>query len=83
MVTLGDRQATVQIVYLLSMYLVGRTLGQNTACTNVIQVVQVLSRITTQFVKVQLLQGFDGLAFQSYIIIIGGVDNGKLRFCIA
>ena len=80
---LGDGQTAAQEVHLLVVDVFRRALGDDAACTDVVEVVQVLCRVAAYLVGVDGLEGLDGLAFQAYIIIIGGVDNGKLRFSIA
>ena len=63
------------------MYLRRCTLSKNTASTDIIQVVQILCRIATQFVKIKLFECLNGLTFQTNIIIIGRVNDGK--FCLS
>ena len=57
-------------------------LCQYAASTNVVEVVQILCRIALYLVGVNLSQGLYRLSLKTYIIIIGGVDNGVLCFCI-
>ena len=68
--------------HLVVAYLLGSALGQETSCPDVIQIVQVLGRIMTHGIKVHQLKRLDRLAFQTDIIIIGGGDDGHLRFGI-
>ena len=81
-ITLSNGQTVVQMVYLVVAYLLRGTFGQDTSSPDVIQVVQVLRRIMTHGIKVYLPECLDRLAFQTDIIIIGGGDNGHLRFSI-
>ena len=81
-ITLRNGQASVQIVDLLGKYLCRRPFGQDAACPDIIEVVQILRRVALQFMEINLPEGLDRLALQADIIIIGGVDNGKLALGI-
>ena len=83
MVTLGNGKASIQVVNLLSMHILRSPVGKDAACANVVEIVQVLGGIVAYLVDVELQQGVDRLAFQSYIIIIGGGDNGHFGLSIA
>ena len=80
--TLGNNQTTRQVVHLLLVYLLGRSLRQDASGTDVIKIVQILGRIVAHLVGVQLADGLHRLALQTHIIIIGGSDNGHLRLRI-
>ena len=81
MVALGNGQTTIQILYFFSMYLCRCALSENAASTDIIQIIQILCRITSQFMQVQLLKRLNRLTFQTYIIIIGRVYYCK--FCLS
>ena len=82
-IALGHTQATVQAFYLLLMNLLRGAIGKYSACTDVVEIVQVLGRVVAHLIRIQLLKGLHTLAFQSYIIIIGGSDNSHFRFRIS
>ena len=70
------------MVELLLVDLVLRTLRDDAACTDVIQVVQILGRITLHLVGIDGVQSLNGLSLQTHIIIIGGIDDGIFRLGI-
>ena len=69
----------------IKLLLVDRLLGSfgdDTACTDIVEIVQELSRIPLYLIGIYRLQCLYRLAFQSDIIIIGGVHDGIFRFGI-
>ena len=58
------------------------TLGDNTSGANVIEIVEELGCIAYHLVGINGSQSRYRLALQTYIIIIGGVDDGILRLGI-
>ena len=83
METLGNRQTVCQIIHLLLIDVLSTPFGDDSACANVVKIVQILSRVATHLVGVDGHQSIDRLILQTHIIIIGGIDDGKLRFAIA
>ena len=78
METLGNSQATRQTVHLLLMNIFRAAFGDDTACSNVVKVVQILGCITTHLVGIDGHQCINRLILKTHIIIIGGIDDGKL-----
>ena len=81
MVTLGYLQAAQQVVELLLSNVVLGALGNDATRSNVVEIVQELGRVLLHILG-RLHQGINALLLQSYIIIIGGTDDGQFRFGI-
>ena len=75
---LGYLETAQQAVHLLLKDFLCRPFGQNAAGTNVVEIVQELRRVLFHLLGVYGLQGLNRLLLKTYIIIIGGIDNGKL-----
>ena len=82
-IALGHTETTVQAFYLLLMNLFRSAISQHSACTDVVEIVQVLGSVVAHLIGIQLLKSLHTLALQSYIIIIGGSDNSHFRFRIS
>ena len=65
------------------MNLFRSAISQHSACTDVVEIVQVLGSVVAHLIGIQLLKSLHTLALQSYIIIIGGSDNSHFRFRIS
>ena len=74
-------KATQQIVKLLLLNVLLRSLRQYTASSNIIEIVQPLSCILFDLVR-HFRQGINAFLLQSHIIIIGGCDNGQFTLGI-
>ena len=81
--TLGNGQAATQQPHLFLADIVSRAFGHDASGAGIVEIVQILCRVMAHLVDVELLHGFDGLRLQTYIIIIGGSDNGHFRLGIA
>ena len=81
MVTLGYLQATQQVVELLLGDIVLGALCNDATRSDVVEIVQELGRVLLHILRC-LHQGINALLLQSYIIIIGGTDDGQFRFSI-
>ena len=72
-----------QIVPFLLIYLFLGTFCDDTTSTNLIEIVQILRRILLQLrIILDGFKRFNRSLLQTYIIIIGGCDNGQLAACI-
>ena len=80
--TTGGQETTHQVIKLLLVNLLLSTLGNNAASTDVIKVVEELGGVALHLIRINGIEGLDRLTFETYIIIIGGVDDGILRLCI-
>ena len=80
--TVCDTKTTVQNIYFVGMYLLRVVSSQHSTCTDVIEIVQILSCITTHGFSVQRMDSINRLSLKTYVIIIDGIDNGHLRLCI-
>ena len=78
----GTDKAAQQKVEFLLVDILLRACGDNAARAYIIEVVQPLCRVALKVVDIDVLEGVDRLSLQTYIIIIGGSDNGHLRFSI-
>ena len=76
--TTGQEEAAHQVVELLLVDLVLRALGDDAARSDVVEVVEVLGRVALHLVGIDGVEGLDRLLLESYIIVIGGVDDGIL-----
>ena len=74
-------EAAHQVVILLLVDFLLRSFSDDTACTDVVEIVQKLWRVKL-YVVWHLVQGIDALLLEAYIIIIGGTDNGQFALCI-
>ena len=82
-VTRACKQETAhQSVKLLLIDRLLRAFGDDTACTDVIEVVQELGRIALHLVGIYRHQGLYRLSLQSDIIVVGGVHDGIFRLGI-
>ena len=68
-----------QVIPFLLVHLFLGTFRDNSSCTDLIEIVQILCRILLQFrIVLDGFKRFNRRLLQSYIIIIGGCDNGQL-----
>ena len=79
----GHEEAAHQLVELLLVDLLLGALGDDTAGSNVIEIVQPLSRITLDLSKINLTQGLDRFLLKTDVVIIGRVDDGILTLGIS
>ena len=79
----GVDETTQQMVELFLINFLLSTCGNNPTRADIIKVVQPLGSVASEIVDIDVLKGIYRLSLQTYIIIIGGSDNGHLRFCIA
>ena len=70
------------MVELLLDNLLLRPLSDDAARTYIIHIIKVLGRIAQHLAGMDAPQGLDALTLESYIIIIGGIDDGVLRLGI-
>ena len=75
-------EAAHQMVELALVDLLLRALSEDAACADVVEIVEVLGRVALHLVGIDGAQGLDGLPLETYIIIIGGIDNGILCLSI-
>ena len=80
--TTGGEEATHQVVELLLVDLLLGALSDDAASTDVIEVVEELGGVALHLIRINGVEGLDRLTFETYVIIIGGVDDGILRLCI-
>ena len=71
-----------QMVELLLVDLLLGSLSDDATRPDVIEIVQELCRIADDLIGINRLQGINRLSLETYIIIIGGVDNGVFGLCI-
>ena len=79
---LGYLEATQQAVHLLLIDVCCRAVGQDSTCPYVVEIVQELCRVLFHVVSVDSHQGIYRLLLESYIIEIGGGDDGQFRLGI-
>ena len=72
----GDEEAAHQVVELLLVDLLLCALGDDASRADVIEPVEQLGGVALHLVRVDGVEGLDGLFLQTHIIIIGGVDDG-------
>ena len=77
-----QEEAAHQMVELLLVDLLLGTLGDDAASTYIIHIIKVLGRVAHHLVGMDAPQGINTLALETYIIIIGGIDDGVLRLGI-
>ena len=82
-VSQGDIQAARQTIHLLLIDVLLTAVSNDATSAHVVEVIQELSRIAAHLVRVDSHECVDGLALEAYIIIIGGIDDAKLRLGIA
>ena len=78
----GMDEASQQHVELLLIDILLGTCSDDASRTYIIEIVQPLGRVVPEVVGINILNSINRLSLQAYIIIIGGSDNGHLRFCI-
>src|SRR5574344_197733 len=79
----GDEETTHKTVKLPLRNIVCCTISNDATSSNIIKIVEILGCITLNIaIRIYFIDCIDRLSFQSYIIIISGIDDGKFRFGI-
>ena len=76
------QEATHQMVEFTLVDFLLCTFGNDTTSTDVVHIIKVLGRIAQHLVRTNLVQRLNRLTLKTHIIIIGGVHDGILCFCI-